>query len=286
MRYASSFAPPIRPDGARRHMPTRKPLKIVHTSDVHLDGRGAAKDADGFRNRAERAFAGVVETALAEEAQLLLIAGDLFDNNRVDDATIEFVYRQLGRLDGQQVVMLPGNHDVHDAHSVWRRFDFDDAGENVHGLMEHGGDCCTFDALGVRVWGRAMQEHAPENYPLDATPLRHEEHWNVGMAHGQVVERRVSQGSSPITRDEIGASGFDYLALGHIHVWEDHSHGATTAYYCGSPVAHYAGANGGKVALVTLCPQDGVRVDSRQVSVWDESNEKEREGYRGNGFPW
>ena len=266
-------------------MPSRKPLKIVHTSDVHLDGRGADVEADGFRNRAERAFAGVVDTALDEDAHLLLIAGDLFDNNRVDDATIAFVYRQLGRLAEQQVVVLPGNHDVHDERSVWNRFDFDAAGDNVHGLMEHGGDCRTFDELGARVWGRAMQEHAPENFPLDATPARHNEHWNIGMAHGQVVERRIRQGSSPITREEIGASGFDYLALGHIHVWEDHSVGDTTAYYCGSPVAHYAGSNGGKVALVNLCPQAGVQVDSRQVSVWEESN-KEQEGYRGNGFPW
>ena len=259
-------------------------LKLVHTSDVHLDGRGSDTAEDGFRNRAERAFAGVVDTALGERADLLLIAGDLFDNNRVDDSNIEFVYRQLERLDCQ-VVLLPGNHDVHDERSVWFRFDFDAAGENVHGLMEHGGDSLTFDGLGVRVWGRAMREHAPENHPLDAAPQRHDTAWNVGMAHGQVVERRVLQGSSPITREEIRASGFDYLALGHIHVWEDHSAGGTTAYYCGSPVAHYAGAKGGKVAVVTLCPREGVRVASRQVSVWEESSQRQ-EGYQGNGFPW
>ena len=266
--------------------PSLKPLKIVHTSDVHLDSRGTDAAADGFRSRAERAFAGVMDTALAEDADLLLIAGDLFDNNRVDDSNIEFVYSQFERLNGQQVVMLPGNHDVHDERSVWNRFDFDAAGDNVHGLMEHHGDCLSFVHLGTRVWGRAMQEHAPDNFPLDGVPAPQQRHWNIGMAHGQVVERRVLQGSSPITRHEIGTSGFHYLALGHIHVWEDHSVGDTTAYYCGSPVAHYAGANGGKVAVVTLCPQAGVTVESRQVSVWDESSSKEQEGYRGNGFPW
>ena len=264
----------------------RESLKLVHTSDVHLDSRGSPTTADGFRNRAERAFAGVVDTALDEAADLLLIAGDLFDNNRVDDSNIEFVYQQLARVTCQ-VVMLPGNHDVHDERSVWNRFHFDEAGDHVHGLMEHAGDCVTFESLGVRVWGRAMQEHAPENFPLDGLPERHEQHWNVGMAHGQVVEQRVLQGSSPITRAEIHGSGFDYLALGHIHVWEDHSAGPTTAYYCGSPVAHYAGANGGKVALVTLSPEAGVTVESRQVSAWDQTAyETEQEGYRGNGFPW
>ena len=264
-----------------------KQLKIVHTSDVHLDSRGTDRPVEGFRSRAERAFSGVVDTALEEHAELLLIAGDLFDNNRVDDSNIDFVYEQFERLNqgACQVVMLPGNHDVHDASSVWNRFDFDEAGEHVHGLMSHDGASVTLDDIGVRVWGKAMQEHAPENYPLLGTPERHDHHWNVGMAHGQVVEQRIGQGSSPITRREIGTSGFDYLALGHIHVWADHSEGDTVAYYCGSPVAHYAGAGGGKVALVTLCPETGVGVASRQVTTWETNGTDDTRGF-GNGFPW
>lgn len=265
----------------------QRQLKLVHTSDVHLDGSGPITSEDGCRNRSERAFSGVVEVALDEAADLLLIAGDLFDNNRVDDSNIAFVYRQLARLQSSscQVVMLPGNHDVHDATSVWNRFDFDEAGKHVHGLMTHDGVSVTLPDLSARVWGKAMFEHAPENYPLVGAPARHDVHWNIGMAHGQVVEERIGQGSSPITRDEIGASGFDYLALGHIHVWADHSEGETAAYYCGSPVAHYAGSEGGKVAVVTLCPTDGVDVESRQVTVRDKDEVDNTRGY-GNGFPF
>jgi len=207
----------------------------------------------------------------------------MFDNNRVDDSNIRFVYGQLARL-ACQVVVLPGNHDVHDASSVWNRFDFDVAGDHVHGLLSTTGDSVDLDAIGVRVWGRAMTEHAPENYPLDGAPVRRDGHWNIGMAHGQVCDRRIGQGSSPITCDEIRASGFDYLALGHIHVWAEHSEGATKAFYCGSPVAHYAGSGGGKVAVVTLCRRTGVSVASRQVSTVEFSKDASR-GF-GNGFPW
>ncbi len=256
----------------------QRPLTIVHTSDVHLDSRDSDQPTDGFRSRAERAFAGVVDTTLAVDADLFLIAGDLFDNNRVDDSNIDFVYGQFERL-RCPVVMLPGNHDVHDESSVWNRFDFDAAGEHVHGLMSHDGNCVTLGDIGARVWGKAMAEHAPENYPLAGTPERQNGHWNIGMAHGQVVERRVSQGSSPITRDEIRTSGFDYLALGHIHVWADHSEGDTKAFYSGSPVAHFAGANGGHVAVVSLCPANGVSVESRQVSSWERTMERSSGGF-------
>lgn len=255
-----------------------RPLTIVHTSDVHLDSRDTDKAAAGYRGRAERAFAGVVDTTHELEADLFLIAGDLFDNNRVDDSNIDFVYRQFERL-RCPVVLLPGNHDVHDETSVWNRFDFGMAGDHVHGLMSRDGACVTLAGIGARVWGKAMSMHAPENYPLAGAPERHDRHWNIGMAHGQVVERRVGQGSSPITREEIRTSGFDYLALGHIHVWADHSEGATAAFYSGSPVAHFAGANGGQVAIVNLCPTNGVSVESRQVSTWERTMERANGGF-------
>ena len=59
-------------------------LKIAHTSDVHLD--------DGVEGaRAQSAFTTVVDHVLSANAQLFLIAGDLFDHNRVSAAVIEFV---------------------------------------------------------------------------------------------------------------------------------------------------------------------------------------------------
>ncbi len=277
-------------------MTTRR-VKLVHTSDVHLDGRIRSESAEGFRNSAERAFARVVDVALAEEADLLLIVGDLFDHGRVTEEDFEFVREQLGRL-ACPVVLLPGNHDVHDERSVWHRIEFEaDGGHNgghVHLLLETDGDCLEFEDIGVRVWGRAMREHAPENVPLQGVPPRHRDMWNVGLAHGQVVEQRVGMASSQITHRDPGLGlrlprfgacacmarsqsrgyqgvlsrvprGFDYLALGHVHVWRDHSQGDTKAYYPGSPVAAYASEDGGHVAITTLCPERGVSVTRREV---------------------
>ena len=260
-------------------MTTRR-VKLVHTSDVHLDGRVRSESADGFRNSAERAFARVIDVALAELADLLLIVGDLFDHGRVSEEDFDFVRIQLGRL-ACPVVLLPGNHDVHDERSVWHRIEFEADGRrggHVHLLLETDGDCLEFKDIGVRVWGRAMREHAPENVPLQGVPPRHRELWNVGLAHGQVVEQRVGMASSQITHDEIRESGFDYLALGHVHVWREHSQGDTKAYYPGSPVAAYASQDGGHVAIATLCPERGVSVARRQV---DQPEAPERRASSG-----
>ena len=142
-------------------------------------------------------------------------------------------------------------------------------------MLETDGDCLEFEDIGVRIWGRAMREHAPENVPLEGVPPRHRDMWNVGLAHGQVVEERLGWASSQITHGEIRDSGFDYLALGHIHVWGDVSQGPTKAYYPGSPVAAYASQDGGHVAIATLCPEGGVEVERCQVDEASVANDRE-----------
>ena len=106
-----------------------RPLKIAHTSDVHLhDGEG--------KERVRTAFTRVVDEVLESGAELFLIAGDLYDHNRVKGESIDYVYDQLSRLSCPTVI-IAGNHDCFDAgKSVLRDMDFTLAGEHVHMLNE------------------------------------------------------------------------------------------------------------------------------------------------------
>jgi len=240
-------------------------IKIVHTSDVHLDSRFGKDEAEGYRNVAERAFAAVIDLTITQSADLFLIAGDLFDSNRIHDRDIEFVYSELNRAQCP-VVLIPGNHDVHDERSVWNRVDFTKAGSHVHALMEHEGRTVELDEIGASIWGKAMAEHAPENLPLEGVVERPTDYWHIGMAHGYAMPKRAGIGASPITHGEIGDSELDYLALGHVHVWGELDHGRTKARYSGSPVAEFASSAGGHVAIATLHPERGVDVERHLVS--------------------
>ena len=263
-------------------MPRRR-VTLVHTSDVHLDGRTGRAAPGGFKNAAERAFAAVVDVVREEAADLLLIAGDLFDNNRVREEDFAFVAAQLARV-ACPIIVLPGNHDVHDGQSVWRhvgaRHAEGGSRQRLHLLLDAAGARIDFPHLAATVWGRAMVAHTPDNLPLEGVPGRREGVWNIGLAHGLVVDERGAPGSSQITRREIRDSGFDYLALGHVHVWSDVSEGATAACYPGSPVAGFASAPGGHVAIATLCPERGVTLAPRLVDAMDADAEAER----GFGF--
>ena len=249
-------------------MSRRRKLKLVHTSDVHLhsDSSGRAYTADG---RAERAFCKVIDGLDRQVPDLFLVAGDLFDSARVADAAIEFALAQLGRAPCP-VVLIPGNHDVHDETSVYRRADFGQAGPHVHMLLAEQGETREFHDLHTTVWGRAMVEHDQHNRPLAGIPPRSRDYWHIGMAHGHLTtEGRdgFEMRSSIITHEEIRASGFDYLALGHVHVFREVSQSGTKACYSGSPGAmHLAGGREwGTVAVVTLDPDTGVTIVAEKI---------------------
>lgn len=248
---------------------TRRALRLVHTADVHLGElpnawSSAAPDAD------ERAFARVVDTVLAESADALLIAGDLFDSNRVPEPAIQFAAAQLSRL-SCPVVLIPGNHDCYDGSSIYRRFDFRGIGPHLHPLYAEEGEIVTFERLGLTVWGKGLVDHAPANRPMAGVPGRDGErraagHWLVGLAHGHFVEDRRELRSSLITPDEIAGSGLDYLALGHVHVFRDVSQGEVRACYPGAPRISYA-PDVGSLAIIRLDPVSGVSIEERRLGA-------------------
>src|SRR5579859_542444 len=92
-------------------------LRIVATADNHL-GRYVAKytprTLERRRQRLREAFGRVVDAALEREADLVILAGDVFDTPAPRNPERIYVARQLARLrrEGIHVVAVGGNHDA------------------------------------------------------------------------------------------------------------------------------------------------------------------------------
>ena len=247
-----------------------RPLKIAHTSDVHLhDG------SDALPIRA--AFKQVIDAVLDTEAELFLIAGDLFDHTRVKGDVIEFVYEQLARV-ACPTVIIAGNHDCWEERSVLQRMDFRHAGHHVTLLDEPEGATVEFPDLHATVWGRCMLEHQPGNKPMAGSPPRTRDLWHIGMAHGLYMDCEESERSSLITPREIEASGFDYLALGHVHAHRQMCHGNTLACYPGVPAVEMGTRDTGCLAVVELTP--GTRARAIEYVLGAASADQRRSAER------
>lgn len=214
-------------------------LTIVHSSDIHIGRRGNEERDSGVE--ALRAVGRVCER---ERADLLIIAGDLFDHNRVGPALLNEVEQALAALP-IPVILTPGNHDALEPGSVLTRLDLGDRPDR-HLITSEDGETVPYPGLDLIIWGRALVDHHPGYRPAQGVPARDGARWYVGIAHGHYLPPPDHSGlftrpgwvpprSSPIFHDEIGESQLDYLALGHWHVPTNVSHGRTTAWYCGSP---------------------------------------------------
>lgn len=241
----------------------RLPLRILHASDLHLGSGALVLDC-----RAGRActcpLRAVLAHASSHEPDLVLLAGDLFDNVRVEAAYVDEVISLLSRI-AVPVVLLAGNHDLADDSSLLRGHE---ARLRAHDVVYLDGAAEVLDGA-VRVWGRAVREHRPEFRPLagvgDAD--RAAADWFIVLGHGHYVaehELATNYRSSPIVPSEIAGSGADYVALGHWHRVADVSAGGVPAWYSGTPVTP---GGSGTMLLVDLDPVAGCTVTPLAVDA-------------------
>lgn len=217
-----------------------RPLRIVHTSDVHL-GAYSSRAEQGFANRRvliEAAFSRVIDLALKVDAGLLVIAGDFFDNDRVGPDIVDYARTQLRRFPGP-TLLLPGNHDPLDEGRLYSRENLEADVPGLRIVRAQEGECIEFPGLDLVAWGRGYYDHDWHFKPLEGIPQRLDDRWHLALAHGHFVDESGEQHRSLLIQEaEVAAAGahWDYLALGH---WEPHadvSRGDLTAIYSGAPM--------------------------------------------------
>lgn len=239
-------------------MVSRPPLRLLHTSDVHL----GAYDSTSEERRAglEDRFRRVIDVALRERVDLLLIAGDFFDHARVRQETLAFAANQIARLDCPALI-APGNHDHVGPGSVYDRMDLTDIAQNLTIMRSPEGETVGYAGLEIEVWGKSHTEQDPAFTPFEGAPPRGDAPWQIGIGHGHYIHpEALLHHSFHIREEHLSASGRDYVALGH---WERMARVAagerTVAAYSGAPEG-LGGQSGGHVLLVDLQTDGTVRL--------------------------
>lgn len=244
-------------------------IRILHTADVHLGRRFPFLRGKGseYRNQLLRTFEKIVDLAISEDVSLLLIAGDLFDTNRVHGITIGKVLSAFRKLEAPaiRVCILPGTHDAYDNDSVYRFVQFPP--NVVVFTPEHSQE--TYKNLNLTVYGRVLDGKLLGKSPIKELPLTEQSEFHIGMAHCSVKRPGVIENEAMILDEsEIAGSGLDYLALGHWHSFQDMSQGNTKACYCGSPEPIDMDQRGaGNVSMVTIHEKNNVQVTPVRVGT-------------------
>jgi len=229
-------------------------VTIVHSSDLHLGTDDSFSDRDRLANLPK-----VLNAALEVEANVVLLAGDSFDNHR---QPVELLERAAGILReyARPVVILPGNHDPLTPDSVYRRGGLGEVA-NVSILGLNAGKAVLFPEFDLEIWGHAHFDYTDMS-PL-ANPRPRTTRWQLAAAHGHYVDavRDPNRliGSWLIHHEELVATGADYVALGHWNQSVAVGNGEIHAHYSGSP--EYTGT----VNVIRLKSDGSIEVGKTQV---------------------
>lgn len=188
-------------------------VRILHAADLHLDAafESLSPEKAALRRRELRLLPGkIADEARHRDADLLFLAGDVFDSERVYPETMEDFCTALSRL-AIPVFISPGNHDCYSLHSPWVRSDLP---ENVHVFTRPEPECVPLPELGVNVWGVGyVSASCPP--PLRGFSAPESGRTDLLILHSEAD--RPASPYAPVTGEELARSGFLYAALGHVH---------------------------------------------------------------------
>ena len=200
-------------------------MKLIHCSDLHLDspmGTHLGREKARGRNlEIVNTFTRLTEYAGKNGVGAVLIAGDLFDGERVSQRTVDEVFRAVSATPGVEYLYVPGNHD--ETASVLS------GGQSPENFKQIGDRWETFSFDGVSVSGIMItEENAVSLYEQLPEP---EEGLHIVMLHGQTG---TAAGTDQVNLNLLKGRGIDYLALGHLHSYTKAALDERGVYcYCG-----------------------------------------------------
>lgn len=242
-------------------------IKILHTADVHLDSplkSLALRDQDlrdAVMAATRTAFTRIIDTALAERVAALLISGDLFDGKERSARTAAFLTGQLDRLraEGVRVFYIKGNHDAENP--ITGTLDLPD---NVHVFDARGGKV----QLNDDVWIHGVSfadRHAPESLlPRFSQPVTGA--INIAMLHTSLAGAPGHDPYAPCTLGDLTGMGFDYWALGHVHLRQIHAE-SPWVVMPGAPQGRDIGEAGPKSASLLTLSEGEIHVEKVPTSL-------------------
>jgi DNA repair exonuclease SbcCD nuclease subunit len=201
-------------------------MRFLHVADVHLDTSFAGRSEEvrhRLRDASREAFRRAVEVALAEEVHAFLVAGDLFDGDRLSFRTERFLLDGLRRLvtAGVAVVYATGNHDPGRPGEGARPLPWPPGVHVADGPEPR--QVVVRNRVGTPVGRVTAAGHATTRVTEDLSrrfPRPAGDLPEVALLHTQVHDSPGSADHHPYAPSELArlaAAGYHYWALGHVH---------------------------------------------------------------------
>jgi DNA repair exonuclease SbcCD nuclease subunit len=250
-------------------------LRFLHTSDWQLGMTRHYLDVEAQGRFTQARFDAVARMAdLARErgCDLVVVAGDVFETNQPDAATVARTLEALGRFT-MPVHLLPGNHDCYDPGSVYRSRAFLERCPDHVEVLADGRPRVVTD--GVEVVAAPWTSKRPLSDLVGEACGRLEADGTrrIVVGHGAVDTVSGDFDDPKVVRLEdveaaISAGCVHYVALGDRHSCTEVGD-TGRVWFSGAPEpTDYDEQDAGTALVVDLDEAGGVRVERVEVGTW------------------
>ena len=240
-------------------------MKFLHAADLHIDSPMRGLDTyDGapverLRGATRRALEALVDLALREAVDLVVLAGDVYDRDLGDFRAALFFREQMVRLvrAGVRVFVVKGNHDAEG--QISRRLPDVDG---VHVFSARTAETIDLEPLGVAVHGRSFPDRAVPEDLVPSYPEPVPGRFNIGVLHTSLTGREGHDPYAPTSVETLAAKGYDYFALGHVHAREVVREARPRIVFPGNLQGRHVGETGSKGCELVVV--EGQRIASAE----------------------
>lgn len=198
-------------------------MRFIHAADLHIDSplRGLDRydgaPVERLRTATRSAFERLIDKAINERVDFVLVAGDIYDCDWQDFHTGLFFRGQMVRLEreGIRVFIVQGNHDAQGV--ISRQLVLP---PNVTVFSSRAAQTVQIDNLSVAIHGRSFPERAVDEDLVPSYPPPVPGFFNIGLLHTSLTGRAGHDTYAPTDLATLKTKGYDYWALGHVHARE------------------------------------------------------------------
>lgn len=257
-------------------------VRFLHAADLHLDSplRGLQRyegaPTEQIRSAPRKAFQNLVQLALREQVQLVVIAGDIYDGDWQDHNTGLFFVRQISQLTnaGIHVIAINGNHDA--ARQMTRTLPLPRNPDGTEIMLScDSAETRCLENIGVAVHGRSFADRAEEENLVMQYPAAKPGLFNIGVLHTSLTGSEGHNTYAPCRPIDLMDKQYHYWALGHIHQRGQHHDPddplATPIWFSGNIQGRHVRETGPKGCLIVDVDakfQPRVRFEPLDVVRW------------------
>lgn len=192
-------------------------MKFIHLADMHFDSCFSNLSDNktlGNKKRLEQrqVFKEIIEYIKENDISYLFISGDLYENEHIQETTIEYINRLFIQIPNTKIFISPGNHDPFTKNSYYNSYNW------ASNVKIFGPEIEKVSLEEADIYGYGFDDFYCTDSKIEELEIEDKNKLNILILHGTLDGANIEEKQyNSMNKAMLESKGFDYIALGHIH---------------------------------------------------------------------